>query len=381
MIEEAKIRAQCLTARQDGSAVCTHHELEVRIHRDGRNYLISAGDLHGAPVVAQNVPQVVRIVSEALDRREVWIGSGAPERGSWLEWRRSGLGGSDVAAILGLSPWASAWDVWRSKRNTPEEKTSKAMERGRRLEDAIAEWTRDRLNAKRFSMGRPCQDPERPWMRGTPDGWLDGVGLEIKTTRSWDGWGKEGTDQIPAVYKAQCLWYMAITNRQLWILAAFSPMTDDLRIYEIKADLQMRAAMAETAAQWWKTHIKEGEEPEIDGSSGCAAGLLDLHPVPRQQMKEADSEMESLIDAWRSADASAKQMAAQAKKLQNQIKDLIGDDAGITGSKGHVKWSRYTTSSMDTKALIAARPGLKALLEQYTKTRPASRLSVKWENK
>jgi predicted phage-related endonuclease len=36
-------------------------------------------------------------------------------RADWLEWRRGGIGGSDVAAILGVSPWRTEFDVWASK--------------------------------------------------------------------------------------------------------------------------------------------------------------------------------------------------------------------------------------------------------------------------
>jgi putative phage-type endonuclease len=285
MIDESAIRAHCLAAREHGHAIGTHHGLEVTIDRDGRNYLISAGALGGSPVVAQNVPQVVRVVSEAIDRREVWIGDGQPDRPAWLEWRRGGLGGSDVAGVLGLSSWSSPWDVWRSKRHAVQVADNAAMERGRRLESAIGEWTRDRLGAKRLSVGRPCQHPDRPWMRGTPDGWLDGVGLEIKTCRSWDGWGEDGTDQIPAVYRTQVLWYMAITGRDRWVLSAFSPMTDQLRIYHLEADPQVLAALVETAGQWWQTHVIEDTEPPIDGSPGCAAGLAELHAEPRDTFR------------------------------------------------------------------------------------------------
>jgi putative phage-type endonuclease len=380
MIDEATIRAHCLAARENGHAIGTHHGLEVTIDRNGRNYHISAGALGGSPVVAQNVPQVVRVVSEAIDRREVWIGDGQPDRPAWLEWRRGGLGGSDVAGVLGLSSWSSPWDVWRSKRHEVQAADSAAMERGRRLESAIGEWTRDRLGAKRLSVGRPCQHPDRPWMRGTPDGWLDGVGLEIKTCRSWDGWGEDGTNQIPAVYRTQCLWYMAITGRDRWVLSAFSPMTDQLRIYHLKADPQVLAALVETAGQWWQTHVIEDTEPPIDGSPGCAAGLAELYAEPRDTFQDADDDAVALVDAWQAADAEAKAAKAKADKLKNEIKALIGDDTGIKSERGSVRWSRYTTTSFDRKKLQQDRPGLAAIFDAYTTTRQASRLVVKWES-
>lgn len=37
------------------------------------------------------------------------------DRAEWLEWRRNGIGATDVAGILGVSPWASPWSVWADK--------------------------------------------------------------------------------------------------------------------------------------------------------------------------------------------------------------------------------------------------------------------------
>jgi putative phage-type endonuclease len=374
-MNDKAVRAHCREARENGSATRQHAHLRVTITRGNQVYCVSAGEMQGKPVELENVEKTRNCIMNAIKRNEVWIGEGAPERQSWLEWRRGGLGGSDVAALIGVSPWASPWDVWRSKRNPPEEKTNAAMTRGTRLEGAIAEWHRAETRG-RLQDGKPCQHPDLPWMRGTPDCWVSDVGTEIKTTRSWDGWTDE---QVPAVYRAQVQWYMAITGTPHWDLVAFCPMNDQLRKWRIQRDQKVIDRLIEVAGQWWQTHIVEGAEPDIDGSAGCAAGLLELHSEPRETMRDAAPEMEQLIDQWRQADATAKQSAAHAKKLQNQIKDLIGDDAGVQGSKGYVKWTRYTTSSLDSKALIEARPGLKALLEQYTKTRQASRLTVKWE--
>ena len=36
-------------------------------------------------------------------------------RKEWLEWRRKGIGGSDVAAIMGISPFRTARDIYYDK--------------------------------------------------------------------------------------------------------------------------------------------------------------------------------------------------------------------------------------------------------------------------
>ena len=59
----------------------------------------------------------------------------------WHKARRKGLGGSDIAAILGISKWRTPMDVWVEKMGLVEpSEESYAMMRGRILEDAIAQW-------------------------------------------------------------------------------------------------------------------------------------------------------------------------------------------------------------------------------------------------
>jgi hypothetical protein len=139
---------------------------------------------------------------------------------------------------------------------------------------------------------------------------------------------------------------MAITGRDRWVLSAFSPMTDQLRIYHIKADPKVLAALVET---------------------------------PRATVLDADADAVALVDAWQVADADAKAAKAKADKLKNQVKALIGHDAGLRADRGSVRWSRYTTTSFDRKKMKQDRPGLAAIFDAYTTTRQASRLVVKWE--
>ena len=55
---------------------------------------------------------------------------------------------------------------------------------------------------------------------------------------------------------------------------------------------------------------------------------------------------------------------------------MIGEDGGISGDWGRVKWSRFTTSRIDTKRMEAENPDL---VKGYRTERPADRISPKWE--
>ncbi|MGH3499420.1 MAG: YqaJ viral recombinase family protein, partial [Nocardioidaceae bacterium] len=88
----------------------------------------------------------------------------------WHEARRSGIGASEIAAVLGISPWVSAFDLWWSKRSgVDSQPPNRAMSRGRRYEALILDD---------FAAGHPefvlgsaglCRNVDRPWQICTPD--------------------------------------------------------------------------------------------------------------------------------------------------------------------------------------------------------------------
>ena len=60
----------------------------------------------------------------------------------WLAYRRKGIGGSDVAALLGMSPWRTARDLFYDKLNiavvVDHEDNCVALEMGQLLEPLVA---------------------------------------------------------------------------------------------------------------------------------------------------------------------------------------------------------------------------------------------------
>lgn len=57
-------------------------------------------------------------------------------REDWLRQRRKSIGGSDAAAIVGLSVWASPYSLWAEKTGKlPDKADNEAMRQGRDLED------------------------------------------------------------------------------------------------------------------------------------------------------------------------------------------------------------------------------------------------------
>ena len=121
------------------------------------------------------------------------------QREAFLAERMKGIGGSDVAAILGLSKWSTPYDVWQSKLGladpTPD---NDAMKWGRLLEPVVRQAYAERTGLAVAVPSDPLVMPGYDFARANLDGIReDGRIVEIKTARYADGWGDEGSDEVP----------------------------------------------------------------------------------------------------------------------------------------------------------------------------------------
>ena len=95
------------------------------------------------------------------------------DRNEWLEHRKSGIGSSEVATILGLDPWETPYQLWRRKVGLDEPKTETfAMKAGHYLEDAVAQFWHDdtgREIIKSSAGDWLIRNNERPYLQVSPD--------------------------------------------------------------------------------------------------------------------------------------------------------------------------------------------------------------------
>lgn len=180
----------------------------------------------------------------------------------WLEERRKGIGGSDVAAIMGLSPYKTAYQVYREKRKEVEGwHGNNVTDWGKRMEPAIRQWYSD-------TTGRVVRLPEKilyhqkhRYMLASLDGFTDdNRGLEIKTSRNSRGWGEPGTNQIPDYYMLQVQHYMGVTGLPVFdvpvSIGGASP-----EIYEVPADLELIGLIIAVEGAFW-ARVENGNPPD-----------------------------------------------------------------------------------------------------------------------
>lgn len=298
------------------------------------------------------------------------------ERSAWLEWRRSGIGSSDCAAILGVSKWRTQWDVFHEKTTPTPDETDAAKNRGRRLEGAILQWMADELGVASWVPGVGVVGRES-WMRGTPDGlglFADGrpdIGLEAKSSRD-KPWEKP-----TLAYELQCRWLQAVTDTDLWILGAFFVHHDEWRLYRIERDLKIEEALVGKMGAWWTKHIVGNEAPPLQGAS-ARRWLRQQHPEGRGWLA-GDADTRLLAHRYQLAAKAEREAKARKDEAGLHLRQVIGEHQGIDGEGWSVKWSRFERRSIDTDGLVAAHPEVADLVEEFTTRQPQGRLYTKEE--
>lgn len=171
----------------------------------------------------------------------------------WLESRRKGIGGSDVAAILGLSPWKSAYQVWEDKigqgQNVDE---TPAMSYGKLVEPTLRQWYSNETQNEVILPNEVLVHPKHKFMVASVDGLVpvkERV-VEIKTSGSSDGWGEPGTDQIPDYYSTQCHHYLAVLGWEVCDVVVSIRGTMPV-IYVLERDKEIEEMLIEQEAIFW----------------------------------------------------------------------------------------------------------------------------------
>lgn len=269
-------------------------------------------------------------------------------RGLWLRERRKGIGGTDAAAILGLSKYANEHDVWLAKLDlAPATPDTEAMWWGRELEDVVARKYMAVTGKTVFNPERLLYHPDYPVLIGSPDRICvdENRGLEIKTTNahSADNWGPSGSDEIPPAYVIQCMHYMAITGFDKWDIAVLIGGSE-FRHYTIKRNPDLEATMVTHLNQWWKKHIVDGITPEITSSPATKRWLEETFPYDVAPMREADAYAEDLASRIKTAKAIIDRASKNKDDAEAAMKALIGDASGIKGLDWTITWKRSKDS-------------------------------------
>lgn len=297
-------------------------------------------------------------------------------RNEWLEQRAKGIGATDIAAILGISPWADSYSLWESKKNPTREGfdvDNPAIRAGRLLEDAVAKWfqlaTGNRI-IKNSAGDWLAKSHEADILICSPDRLYradDGaVGLlECKTCRK--GFDP---DNLPPHYIAQVQWQMMVTGFRRATLAWLASGID-FGCAEIEYDEEFAEKMKAAALDWWGRYMDGGEIP--DPQTADTVKLRYPRPAANASVASEDE-----ITAWRTLkeiNSEIKRLDEEKKRLTDVLCAAIGpnDSLVISDECGGVEtlatYKAQQSTRLDTARLKKERPDIAAEYTAKTSTR------------
>lgn len=319
--------------------------------------------------------------------------------------RRSFLGGTDLAALAGLSPYAGPVDVWRDKtEEEPARPASTVMALGTVLEPVVAALFCAATGMRARRREAPVRDKHRPWLGGhldrlvslppgaVPPAYMPAGILECKWSMGRAGWGADyglalwdgdnwRPPEVPAHYAVQVQHYLGVTGYPVGYLAVLLGYAD-FRWYAVPRDDVTIAMLRDIGRDFWHDNVLAGIAPEPDGSESYGRHLASKYRQDAGDEAVATPAQQMYAEALRQAIAARKAAesaeAASRQRLQESMKEtarLILPNGSITW-RSHdvkeVKWQSVARSLVGT--LLPDAPAdvidrrLESAAEQFTTT-------------
>lgn len=217
----------------------------------------------------------------------------------WLAWRRKGIGGSDAAAIMGISPFRTARDIYYDKLNIVPQCNSEenwvALKMGHLLEDLVAEIFSRKTGLKVFQIKRMFQHPLHPFMLADVDYFVSLPNgrtaiLEIKTTNynARSNWWQDGKEIVPPYYEAQGRHYMAVMNLdEVYFCCLYGNNEDETLIRHIDRNCTYESELIFLEECFWQEHVLAQIPPAYTEDGELIQQSLKRFSPPANQLAEA----------------------------------------------------------------------------------------------
>lgn len=263
--------------------------------------------------------------------RPVHLGVFVHDSPEWHAARATRLGGSEVSALFGLSPWESEFSLYHRKVGTAlPERVNDEMRAGTLLEPVIvAKFAADHPDMLVQPRAGTWVHATRQWQLANPDAlvsYRDAAGvtqggiLETKFALQAYGWGPSGSDEIPPYYATQVQWYLDVMGLAFCWLMVFIGGQAEFREYLIAADPERQAELR-AAGEAFMGRVAARQAPPIDGHDATYEVVRDMHPDITPETLELPGEMARAFCGAKHAEAAAK---VEAKRQTALLAEFMG---------------------------------------------------------
>jgi putative phage-type endonuclease len=261
--------------------------------------------------------------------------------------RLTGVGASEIGAIVGVNPYREAIDIW-CRKPTPsrpplivDTDDDDRANVGSELEEGLVRLYTKRTGIEIAPIKQTYRHADLPFVLASPDGLTianDDGGTECKVVGArvahhWD-------DGVPEYVVTQAAQNMLVMDRAWWDVIALINGTE-LRITRIDRDPDIEAALIEANSYFWLENVEGDVPPEPTSADARVRYVRARYPGTRRDFLRvgADPGLAELAQQYAEAKAAEKAAEELRKGLEAQMCERVGAAYGIEGNWGKFSWS------------------------------------------
>lgn len=304
----------------------------------------------------------------------------APDRSKFL-------GGSDAAAVMGVSPYCTPVELWQQKTGRIDRDASidraqqKRFDRGHKLEPFIRDMVIDRLRdegnqVELIAVNQRYIEPAHPFLSCEIDFELmlngEHINCDAKSVTGFarKKWGEEDTEDVPIEYAAQFMHGLMVTGRKTCLVAALRSF-DDVDIFWTRRDDETIEAMRPRLVRFWIDHVLGDTPPD----PLVFDDIKILFPSDDGLPVEASQDIADKVSRLADVKAQMKALKDMAEALTFDIAEWISPHALLTFDGRQIaSWKGQGDTRLDQEALREALPDV---FQQFTRTKTIRVLRLK----
>ena len=284
------------------------------------------------------------------------VSTQAMPRETWLDVRKQGIGASDAAAAVGISPYQSPLELWLIKtgrdsdmpKPNPDDESS-PMYWGNILEPIVAQHYTKRTGNKVRKVNAVLQHPDtdKHWMLANLDYTVthnsDVQILECKTAGEWGA--KHWRDGVPEYVQCQVQHQLAVTGKQAADVCVLL-CGQEIKIYRIERDEALIEKLIALERQFWHC-VETDTPPPVDGSDSSGRALKYLYPNDSGDVLDLteDSHLCQVFTDLLAARDTIAQAQQQEDLYKQTLQEKMGEASRIIFPAGEVSWKKNKTGS------------------------------------
>lgn len=317
----------------------------------------------------------------------------------WKKYRKQGIGGSDVAAVYGVSPWKTTKDLYEEKignnHGERDEDNWVAKEIGKRLEELVVQIFMKKTGLRPYVIRKMFRHPFYPFMQANIDYFVEIDGkiyiIECKTSFSYQKEEWEN-DKVPYHYELQGRHYMAVTNVQgVIFLCLYGNSEETFFMRRVERNLELEEDLIEQELYFWNKSVIDRKSPQYTERS-----VLVLKSIQRHQLLEEGKqimippELSGNIISYMALKDQKAELDRRSRILEDEIRKvyapvqeaLQGAEKGrieIAGNVYQAGYTKRTSEAINKKNLEALKLKYPEICQEFAETNISRSFYIKKE--